>query len=57
MKTIHQEFTASERKHQKNLHKQFKKNQPEMYQQSRNEFIKAALDARPMKLNVVKFFV
>lgn len=48
----HQEFTASERKHAKAKHKQFKRNQPTMFQEQRNNMIRAIVGAKEVNLNV-----
>ena len=54
MRRAHREFTRSERKHAQAKHEQFKRNQPAMFQEQRNSFIKAILEAPEVNLNVGK---
>lgn len=56
-KTVHQEFTASERKHAKAKHEQFKRNQPTMFQEQRNKFIRAIVEAKEVNLNIGGVFL
>jgi hypothetical protein len=50
--TVHQNFTASERKNAKAKHSQFKKNQPVMFNEQRNQFIQAMVEAKEVNLNI-----
>lgn len=52
MSRVHKAFTASERKHAKAKHKQFKRNQPTMFQDQRNSMIRAIVGAKEVNLNV-----
>ena len=50
----HKYFTKSERKHAKAKHEQFKRNQPRMFKEQRDEFVRAIIDAKEVNLNIGK---
>ncbi len=49
----HSHFTKSQKRHAKALHKQFKRNQPAMFNDARNSIIRSIVTAKDVALNVV----
>jgi len=57
MSRAHQEFTREQRKHAENLYKQFKKNQPRMYQEQRAKFIRGIVENTSIKFPISKLIL